>query len=237
MNEQAARADMARRIKRRQQLEELYAQVPASACANSGECCQLTDEQAADGRFAVMFPLYRVEYENIRRHIEARFPPERHRALLSFREERPRVCPFLGDDNRCTIYEVRPLVCRTYGLLTVEQIERTARELEGDLSDQALLRFVSRERFMTCPRVMVTEPAKVARHIRNQVAGVYERALVRLGQAVPITTDPGVLGIIGRVPDRFTWGGFNSLRAPRRWVRQNLRKFWSRRQFAEFFRG
>jgi len=23
-------------------------------------------------------------------------------------------CPFLGDDNRCTIYEVRPTVCREY---------------------------------------------------------------------------------------------------------------------------
>ena len=27
---------------------------------------------------------------------------------------RQKPCPFLGDDNRCTIYEVRPLVCREY---------------------------------------------------------------------------------------------------------------------------
>ena len=27
---------------------------------------------------------------------------------------RQRPCPFLGDDDRCTIYEVRPTVCREY---------------------------------------------------------------------------------------------------------------------------
>jgi Fe-S-cluster containining protein len=27
---------------------------------------------------------------------------------------RPKPCPFLGDDNRCTIYDVRPTVCRQY---------------------------------------------------------------------------------------------------------------------------
>lgn len=27
-------------------------------------------------------------------------------------------CPFLGDDNICTVYEFRGLICRTFGLLT-----------------------------------------------------------------------------------------------------------------------
>ena len=27
---------------------------------------------------------------------------------------RQKPCPFLGDDNRCTIYEVRPTVCWEY---------------------------------------------------------------------------------------------------------------------------
>jgi Fe-S-cluster containining protein len=27
---------------------------------------------------------------------------------------RQKPCPFLGDDDRCTIYEMRPTVCREY---------------------------------------------------------------------------------------------------------------------------
>ncbi|MEM7311210.1 MAG: YkgJ family cysteine cluster protein [Planctomycetota bacterium] len=33
--------------------------------------------------------------------------------MVSLRMDRP-ACPFLGEDNRCGVYEVRPMQCRTW---------------------------------------------------------------------------------------------------------------------------
>jgi Fe-S-cluster containining protein len=38
-------------------------------------------------------------------------PDEEEAPLLKMRQQ---PCPFLGGDNRCTIYEVRPAACREY---------------------------------------------------------------------------------------------------------------------------
>ena len=35
------------------------------------------------------------------------------------KEEYKYSCPFLDENNSCTIYEYRPLICRTFGLLTI----------------------------------------------------------------------------------------------------------------------
>ena len=95
-------------------LEVLYEQVPATRCAGTGDCCALTEEEF-DNYYATMFPLYRAEYIHIVAYVEKHFSPQRRQELLNFTEERPRRCPFLGADHSCTIYPVRPLICRTYG--------------------------------------------------------------------------------------------------------------------------
>ena len=114
-------------------LEVLYDQVPATRCAGTGDCCALTDEEF-DTYYATMFPLYRAEYVHIVAYVERHFSPQRRQELLSFTEERPRRCPFLGADHSCTIYPVRPLICRTYGAMNPVSIARQALAHQGDFA-------------------------------------------------------------------------------------------------------
>lgn len=37
---------------------------------------------------------------------------------ITWKPRKDAMCGFLGKDNRCRIYEVRPLVCRIYGIVT-----------------------------------------------------------------------------------------------------------------------
>ena len=43
--------------------------------------------------------------------VDAYVSPEHKNDVYTFRQK---PCPFLGVDNRCTIYEVRPDCCREY---------------------------------------------------------------------------------------------------------------------------
>lgn len=213
------------------ELAALYAQVPATACASSGECCALTEAEYA-GTFATMFPVYRVEYLNLVDHVNQSFPaPERER-LLHYTEERPQRCPFLSAANRCTAYPARPLICRTYGVLDRAAIDAAAQELRGHRPATWVDGFVRRESGMTCPRVCVMEPAKVARHVANLVDFVYERELTRLSQGLELA-DPErhalFAGISGDQawPVRWTWGGFNAVRhTPVAWLREHFGAYW-----------
>ena len=213
------------------QLDAIYATVPATRCAGSGDCCALTDEEF-DNYYATMFPLYRVEYLNIVAYIERNFPPERSRELLQYAEERPRRCPFLGADHGCTIYPVRPLICRTYGGMNAVSIAREAARNEGVLPDAEIRAFVRREAGMVCPRVAVTEPEKVAQHARMLIEGTYEQALQRLSEEVEVA-DSERKDLFRRLtgknkwPVRWSWGGFNSLRfSTLEWLRRHFADYW-----------
>ncbi len=215
----------------RAELVALYGQVPATACASSGECCALTDAEYA-GTFATMFPVYRVEYLNLVDHVRQSFPALEGERLLQFTEERPRRCPFLSAANRCTAYAARPLICRTYGVLDRAAIDAAAQNLRGDRPAAWVDGFVRRESGMTCPRVRVLEPAKVARHVANLVDFVYERELTRLSQDLELA-DPERHALFARVsgdqawPVRWTWGGFNAVRhAPLEWLRDQFDAYW-----------
>ena len=219
-----------------EELRELYEQVPATCCASSGECCFLTEKEMEEG-YATMFPLYRAEYLNIVRWVGEKFPGEKREELLAVTEERPRRCPFLAGDNRCTIYPVRPLICRTYGVMTPSAIAEAVERHEGEVPEGWLRGFAIREGGMVCPRVMVTQPEKLARHAFNLITSAYERALVRLGGRVELVEGEErqklIRRLIGRrLPERWTWGGFNALRfAPLEWIRTNLGKYWNRAEF------
>ena len=217
------------------ELKVLYDQVPSTCCANSGECCELTEEEMEEG-YATMFPLYRAEYAHIVDHVRSNFPEERQRELLAFTEERPRRCPFLGPDRGCTIYAARPLICRTYAVMNPDTIREAARRHEGEVPEAWIRRFVRRESGMVCPRVTVTQPGKLARHARNLVTGAYELALARLSNRLSLVTRERE-GLIRRVirrrswPVRWTWGGYNALTlTPVEWVQSRLRAYWRRAQ-------
>ena len=218
-------------------LQELYDQVPSTRCANSGECCALTQAEY-DGDYATMFPLYRVEFENILRYVKTHFDTETRNRLLSHTTERPKSCPFLDGEHNCTIYPVRPLICRTYAVMNVETIAHAAEINKGSIAQDWIDGFVLRESGMVCPRVTVTEPEKMERHARNLIDSSYEKSLTELSRQV--TLEKERLKLFRRVslrrnwPLRWTWGGFNALRiAPMEWLRKSFGAYWKSNELAD----
>ncbi len=97
-----------------QTLDGLHEQLPPTTCECCGECC-----------FSISF--YSLEYHRIIRYMAENFSPARCRQLLFMAlspddrrvevngEERLR-CIFLDKESqRCTIYPVRPFMCRVFG--------------------------------------------------------------------------------------------------------------------------
>ena len=84
--------------------EEVFAEVDCLQCAN---CCKTTS------------PIFRdIDIERIARHLGIRPAAFVDRYLQLDAEEdyvlKVAPCPFLGPDNYCSIYEVRPKACREY---------------------------------------------------------------------------------------------------------------------------
>ncbi|MFP6592958.1 MAG: YkgJ family cysteine cluster protein [Candidatus Latescibacterota bacterium] len=217
------------------ELDAIYDDVPSTCCANSGECCSLTPAEMDEG-WATMFPLYKAEYARIADHVRRTFNAERAAQLLSITDERPERCPFLGDDNGCTIYAVRPLICRTYAVMNHDTIAEAAERHRGELPEQWVRQFVMRETGMVCPRVTVTQPEKLVRHANNLVTGAYERAMVRLSRRLELVSAQRKRLIRPLIrtrswPLRWTWGGYNALcLTPVEWVTEKLQKYWRRSQ-------
>jgi Fe-S-cluster containining protein len=212
------------------QLQLLYDQVPSTCCASSGECCALTEAEFDQG-WATMFPLYSAEYLHIAAHVRANFSPERQRELFAFTEERPRRCPFLGENRACTIYPVRPLICRTYAVLDRQRIDQALERYEGVLPEMWLKGFARREGSMLCPRVRVMQTEKLEQHIYNLIAAYYERALRQLHLEVELA-GPERRQLLFRITGRrdwplnWTWGGFNALcAAPLHWLREHFKSY------------
>jgi Fe-S-cluster containining protein len=84
--------------------EEVFSRIDCLSCAN---CCKTTS------------PIFRdVDIDRIARHLGMR-PSHFTEKYLHIDEDHDWVlnmapCPFLGEDNYCSIYEVRPKACREY---------------------------------------------------------------------------------------------------------------------------
>lgn len=213
-------------------IEALYAEVPRTACRGCGQCCRLTDDEM--GRdVAVMFPLYAVEYVRIRRHVCRSLPRVDRDRILSVTVERPRHCPFLDlESDKCTIYELRPLVCRCYGVLNRGEIEQAAHRLRGAAPEEWLRAFVTIESSTVCPNVSVLEPEKLALHAERMVTSDYAMKLSELSWVTDFAdrrrreTAEEMLGLPRIV--QWTWGGFNYLRGVTpAWLMQNPQAFKS----------
>lgn len=220
------------------QLKILYDQVPSTCCANSGECCALTDAEFDQG-WATMFPLYSAEYLHIAEHVRTHFSPQRQQELFSFTEERPRRCPFLGEDRRCTIYPVRPLICRTYAVMDPQRIAQALERYRELLPEPWLKGFARREGGMLCPRVRVMQPEKLEQHIYNLITTFYERALRRLHGGLELA-DPERRELLFKLTGRrdwplnWTWGGFNALcAAPLEWMREHFKGYWKKAELMD----
>ena len=84
--------------------EEVFAEFDCLTCAN---CCKTTGPLFTDG-----------DIERIARHLNMR-PGSFTETYLRIDEDGDYVlrsvpCTFLGEDNRCSIYDVRPKACREY---------------------------------------------------------------------------------------------------------------------------
>lgn len=95
-----------------EKLQAVYDQVPDTECERCATCC------------AVPQPAYIVEYLNMFRYVNRQMPeawPEfiANAVRYYFLElvDINQRCPFLGTDNNCRVYEVRPYTCRIYGLM------------------------------------------------------------------------------------------------------------------------
>jgi Fe-S-cluster containining protein len=216
----------------RSRLNALYACVPQVSCTcdRPGQCCELTEAEMA-GDFATMYPLYLVEFLNIVDYVRRRLPRDRQQAVLSATDERPVRCPFLSDEGECTIHPVRPLACRTYGVLSREVVEETAREARGDVPKQWISAFLYTERHTCCPHTRAQEPEKVADHAARMIRFTYERDLVQMGREAGALSGERLEVMRGRTGrewvSRWSWGGFNTLvRSPVTWLRAHLEDYW-----------
>jgi Fe-S-cluster containining protein len=223
----------------RRRLQAVYDQVPAVSCHcdRLGQCCELTKEEM-EADFATMYPLYSVEYLNIVDYVKAHFEPEARDRVLGVTEERPPRCPFLTDVGGCSIYPVRPLVCRTYGVLSREAVEETASGARGKVSSQWISSFLFTERHTVCPHTRIPAPEKLAAHAQNMVRFTYERELLALGREAA-RLDAARTAVLTSVSGlkrvtRWTWGGYNvMLRAPLAWLNRHFAGYWRRSALVE----
>lgn len=80
-------------------LEQTYKQIPSSKCPNDcGKCC------------GILFPSL-AELRNIKEWCVAH-----HVEYRDFNYQLGIDCPYLARDKSCSIYPVRPFLCRIYGV-------------------------------------------------------------------------------------------------------------------------
>jgi hypothetical protein len=81
------------------QLTEIYKQIPQSTCPhNCGECC------------GILFPSM-AELRNVQTWCS-----KKHLAFKNFNMTTGLDCPYLDTNKQCSIYPVRPFLCRILGV-------------------------------------------------------------------------------------------------------------------------
>ncbi len=218
-------------------LDRLYSKVPATVCENCGSCCELTDREMREGWFT-MAPLYVVEYINICDFITSNFDKGSRDRLFSVRAERPKLCPFRDKTiGRCIIYPVRPFVCRAYGVLNEEWINKGVRSSIGLLSPDWINAFKSVEKNSVCQKVRVVEPKKLDAYLFRRVRFDFVRELSSLSSISEIL-DRSKMKIFSEITGlndlkRWTWGAFNSLRfSSEKWIKSDFPKYWRNSRLA-----
>ena len=89
-------------------------------CSNCGACCSNT------------LPLDKKEIKQIKKYIEKNnIKPINHVPAMMSKEYLDGICPFRDNINEtCTIYPVRPVICRTYKCdLPVSDIQKNTEKL------------------------------------------------------------------------------------------------------------
>lgn len=66
-------------------------------------------------------------------------------AAMHVTDSKEAICPFLGLDDRCTIYHDRPFVCRAFGTEVAPQMTCSYQDRNGRLRDGKERRAIERE--------------------------------------------------------------------------------------------
>src|SRR5206468_746907 len=87
--------------------DEVWSQIDCMKCAN---CCR-----------TLQVVIDRADIQRLAARLEMK-PAEFTRRFVKAEEDRTQIiaqspCPFLGEDNRCTVYEDRPKACRDFPYL------------------------------------------------------------------------------------------------------------------------
>ncbi|SHE91143.1 Putative zinc-or iron-chelating domain-containing protein [Desulforamulus putei DSM 12395] len=107
-------------------LEQIYANLPRTSCDGCATCCKWGSP-----------PAFFIEYLNMYRYVRDNMKKDWLDILKKSTEyfylelvDVNQKCPFLNDDNNCSIYNVRPFSCRSYGLLSKKDFETGDRGLK-----------------------------------------------------------------------------------------------------------
>jgi Fe-S-cluster containining protein len=96
------------------ELQALYARVDALyadwSCGASTECCRF----GITGRQPYVTGIEALAVRSALARLGEAVSEKRRALPMLMAAERERVCPLLNREKRCSVYEVRPLGCRTY---------------------------------------------------------------------------------------------------------------------------
>jgi len=111
--------------KNSEKLKAIYKKVPNGKCAGCTACCS----ESVNISF--------LEFSNIVKNGLLKLSGSQLEALkkrvISFyllEWVKPQSCPYLDSDNRCLIYDVRPLPCRVFGTKTREAYEYNYKRIQ-----------------------------------------------------------------------------------------------------------
>ena len=89
-------------------LNKIYSTLPSGKCEGCAKCC-MESVGTSLVEFLNIYRYFREKPEIYKRYMEKVL----EYYFMEYRDKRS--CPFLDEDNRCSIYEVRPLNCRIFG--------------------------------------------------------------------------------------------------------------------------
>ncbi|WP_066635929.1 YkgJ family cysteine cluster protein [Desulfolucanica intricata] len=113
------------------QLNEAYKEIPDLKCNLCGQCCLDSPR------------ITLLEYLNIYKYIRDELKPYWQVIIEKSIQnyflnlvKTPLKCPFLDDNNKCIIYQVRPFNCRTFGHKTKEETEANSQAFAKNILEQ-----------------------------------------------------------------------------------------------------
>lgn len=107
------------------QLQKVYNNLPETTCDGCATCCKWGSP-----------PAFFIEYLNMYKFLRDNMRDKWQDFLVKSTEyfylelvDAGQVCPFLNEENDCSVYSVRPFSCRSFGLLSQKDFEIGDRSL------------------------------------------------------------------------------------------------------------